>query len=98
MAVPKLALPQPLLLLGPQRLGPDALLAADRLIVAQVAQSFDTDRMRLVDLIVCVSVAVDPRGGQVGKDAGYSDLESGCLRSRARQRPIRSSSPRSTTS
>jgi 5-formyltetrahydrofolate cyclo-ligase len=37
------------------------------------------DQVEPVDLIVCGSVAVDRRGGRVGKGGGYSDLELGLL-------------------
>ena len=35
--------------------------------------------MRLVDLIVCGSVAVNPQGARLGKGAGYPDIEVGLL-------------------
>jgi 5-formyltetrahydrofolate cyclo-ligase len=33
------------------------------------------DELKTIDLVVCGSVAVNRRGGRVGKGGGYSDLE-----------------------
>lgn len=75
MAVPKLAAPSPFLLLDPRRLTVDPRQAADRETAAAIAPLVDTGQMRPVGLIVCGSVAVNPRGARLGKGAGYSDLE-----------------------
>jgi 5-formyltetrahydrofolate cyclo-ligase len=64
MAVPRLVEPKPFL-----RLGRDAT------IKARDARRVGIDEAERVDLIVCGTVAVNPKGVRVGKGGGYSDLE-----------------------
>lgn len=64
MAVPRLVEPKPFL-----RLGRDAT------IKAQDARPVAVEDVEHVDLIVCGTVAVNPKGVRVGKGGGYSDLE-----------------------
>lgn len=75
MAVPKLAEPLPFYLLDPAALSVSPDEAASKNVAAQVARQIGVDDMRLVDLIVCGSVAVNRRGVRLGKGAGYSDIE-----------------------
>ncbi|MEF8839319.1 MAG: 5-formyltetrahydrofolate cyclo-ligase, partial [Haloarculaceae archaeon] len=48
--------------------------------LAEAGEQVGPDEMDPVDLIVSGSVAVDERGGRVGKGEGYSDLEFAMLR------------------
>jgi 5-formyltetrahydrofolate cyclo-ligase len=64
MAVPRLVDAKPFL-----RLGRDAT------IKARDARSVAIEELEHVDLIVCGTVAVNPKGVRVGKGGGYSDLE-----------------------
>jgi 5-formyltetrahydrofolate cyclo-ligase len=59
MAVPKLAENPPCYLLDPHNLPVPPEEAADRKVAARVAQKIGTSEMRLVDLVVCGSVAVN---------------------------------------
>jgi 5-formyltetrahydrofolate cyclo-ligase len=64
MAVPRLAEPKPFL-----RLDRDATIKARGALLVAV------EELEHVDLIVCGTVAVNPKGVRVGKGGGYSDLE-----------------------
>ncbi len=75
MAVPKLAEAQLFYLLDPARLSVPPEDAASKNVAAKVGRKVDVDEMRPVDLIVCGSVAVNPRGVRLGKGAGYFDIE-----------------------
>jgi 5-formyltetrahydrofolate cyclo-ligase len=79
MAIPRLAEPEPFILLDPAALpvGPD--IAADRHEAMRFAQRIDVDDMRPVDLIVTGSVAVNTAGARIGKGAGYGDIEAALL-------------------
>ena len=43
-------------------------------------RSVRPEDMKPIDLIVCGTVAVNPRGARIGKGGGYSDLEYGLAR------------------
>ena len=79
MAVPKLAAAEPFYLLDPQNLPVPASEAADRTVAARIALGVSIGQMRVIDLIVCGSVAVNERGVRLGKGAGYSDIEMALL-------------------
>jgi 5-formyltetrahydrofolate cyclo-ligase len=75
MAVPMLADALPFYELDPEVLPVTPAEAADRELAAQVGRKVAVAEMRPVDLVVCGSVAVSPRGTRLGKGAGYSDIE-----------------------
>jgi 5-formyltetrahydrofolate cyclo-ligase len=75
MAVPKLATPRPFYLLDPESQAEPFDVAATGEGAARLAPTIDVATMRLVELIVCGSVAVNRHGVRVGKGAGYSDIE-----------------------
>ena len=79
MAVPKLAAPEPFYLLDPHNLPVPATEAAERTVAARIAPSISISEMRVIDLVVCGSVAVNERGARLGKGAGYSDIEMALL-------------------
>lgn len=79
MAVPKLAAAEPFYLLDPHNLPVPASEAADRTVAARMAPSISISEMRMIDLVVCGSVAVNERGARLGKGAGYSDIETALL-------------------
>ncbi|WP_135829964.1 5-formyltetrahydrofolate cyclo-ligase [Halorussus halobius] len=66
------------------RLDPDEIDDVDHATTVGGSSELGTqvgpDEMERVDLIVSGSVAVDDRGGRVGKGEGYSDLEFAILR------------------
>lgn len=75
MAVPKLADAKPFRLLDPATLAVPPAEAAAHETARIVGRRVGVDEMEPVDLVVCGSVAVNPRGVRLGKGAGYSDLE-----------------------
>jgi 5-formyltetrahydrofolate cyclo-ligase len=75
MAVPRMATPQPFFLLDPATLTVPPEQAAEKKGAAQVARRVGVEDMRLIDIVVCGSVAVNRSGARIGKGAGYSDLE-----------------------
>jgi 5-formyltetrahydrofolate cyclo-ligase len=83
MAVPRLRTAEPFLALDPA-----ALTVAPR-AAASISGSSEHGRptaigdLPRIDLIVCGSVAVDPKGKRIGKGGGYSDLEFALLRETA---------------
>ena len=78
MAVPRLALDPPFLLLHPGRLadgGVSLRTAATIKGSSRHGVPIALDELERLDLIVCGSVAVDRHGRRIGKGGGYSDLE-----------------------
>ncbi|MFE7134510.1 5-formyltetrahydrofolate cyclo-ligase [Streptomyces sp. NPDC057638] len=78
MAAPKLAAPKPFYHLAPDSIG-DPAEAADRRTAVRLARPVDVQDIPPVDLVVCGSVAVNPKGVRLGKGAGYADIEVGLL-------------------
>jgi 5-formyltetrahydrofolate cyclo-ligase len=79
MAVPRLSATEPYYVLDPAALAISPAEAARHDVAARVAPLTGTDGMRLPDLIVVGSVAVNPQGARLGKGAGYSDIEMALL-------------------
>jgi 5-formyltetrahydrofolate cyclo-ligase len=75
MAAPKLAAAEPFYLLDPRNLPMPMTEVAERTVVTRIAPSISLNKMRVIDLIVCGSVAVNEHGARLGKGAGYSDIE-----------------------
>jgi 5-formyltetrahydrofolate cyclo-ligase len=75
MAVPRLAEPKPFYRLDPAVVTAPPETAASSLGAASYAEDVGLDEMRMVDLVVCGSVAVNRNGVRIGKGAGYSDIE-----------------------
>ncbi len=75
MAVPRLASLHPFYDLDPGVLALPYEQSASSKGAAGAAPTIGLADMHPVDVIVCGSVAVDPRGVRIGKGAGYSDLE-----------------------
>jgi 5-formyltetrahydrofolate cyclo-ligase len=75
MAVPRLSAPKCFLHLDPARLRGRIARAATIGGAAKLGTPVGPDALGHIDLIVAGSVAVDLRGGRVGKGGGYSDLE-----------------------
>ncbi|HEY3098405.1 MAG TPA: 5-formyltetrahydrofolate cyclo-ligase [Methylomirabilota bacterium] len=75
MAVPRLSAPKCFLHLDPARLRGRLAQAATIGGAAKLGTPVGPDALGHIDLIVAGSVAVDLRGGRVGKGGGYSDLE-----------------------
>ena len=44
-------------------------------MAARIALGISISEMRMIDLVVCGSVAVNERGARLGKGAGYSGIE-----------------------
>lgn len=74
MAVPRLTGEKCFVELDPARIS-DHRLASSIRGAAQLGRLVHPDEMRLIDLIVCGSVAVNRTGARLGKGGGYSDLE-----------------------
>jgi 5-formyltetrahydrofolate cyclo-ligase len=75
MAVPRLRTTKCFLRLDPGRLGRRRAGAATIGGAAKLGEPVGPDALGHIDIIVAGSVAVDRRGGRVGKGGGYSDLE-----------------------
>jgi 5-formyltetrahydrofolate cyclo-ligase len=75
MAVPRLARERCFLRLDPARLGGRLAEAATIGGASRLGEPVAPRALGRVDLVVAGSVAVDRRGGRVGKGGGYSDLE-----------------------
>jgi 5-formyltetrahydrofolate cyclo-ligase len=75
VAVPRLAAPEALLCLDPDRLTVPPRKAASIRGAASVGVPTRFEEMAPVDLIVCGTVAVNRRGVRIGKGGGFSDLE-----------------------
>jgi 5-formyltetrahydrofolate cyclo-ligase len=74
MAVPRLRERRPFVLLDPARLQvPPRSAASIRGMGA--GRPVSVRQVRLLDLVVCGSVAVNHEGARIGKGGGYSDLE-----------------------
>src|SRR5262249_31674941 len=80
MAVPRLRELECFIELDPSRLGKNINAASSIEGAFRFGRSVGPDRMRSIDLIVCGTVAVNPRGARIGKGGGYSDLEYGLAR------------------
>jgi 5-formyltetrahydrofolate cyclo-ligase len=75
-AQPRLRDERPFLRLDPAAIPPDEFDRAPTVShVDDYATPVGPDDVPRLDLIVCGSVAVDERGGRVGKGEGFSDLE-----------------------
>ena len=75
VAVPRLREGRPFLALDPRRLAVTARAAASIRGAASHGRPVTVGQVRPVDLVVCGTVAVNPRGVRVGKGGGFSDLE-----------------------
>lgn len=75
MAVPRLRANKPFIELDPARIKCSPHAASSIKGAAQHGRPVALSEVREIDLIVCGSVAVSPKGGRVGKGGGYSDLE-----------------------
>jgi len=75
MAVPRLRAAKCFLRLDPARLGRRLAQAATIGGAAKFGEAVGPEALGHIDIIVAGSVAVDLRGGRVGKGGGYSDLE-----------------------
>lgn len=80
MAVPRLRSEKPFLRLDPAMLPVRPRQAASIGGSARYGVAVSIEEMPRIDLIVCGSVAVDPRGVRIGKGGGFSDLEFALLR------------------
>jgi 5-formyltetrahydrofolate cyclo-ligase len=79
MAVPRLRERRPFVLLDPKRLRVDPRDAASIRGAARFGRPVRIEQMEPVELVVCGTVAVNPKGVRIGKGGGYSDLEFGLL-------------------
>jgi 5-formyltetrahydrofolate cyclo-ligase len=76
MAVPRLRTERCFIKLDPKKLGPSRLaIAASIGGAAKLGEPVTPAGLGRIDLVVAGSVAVNARGGRVGKGGGYSDLE-----------------------
>jgi len=79
MAVPKLAMDHPFVLLDPERLSVPPEVAARKNDALREGRPAQVPEMRPVDLVVAGSLAVSRSGARLGKGAGYTDIELGLL-------------------
>lgn len=75
MTVPRLRSEKPFIELVPTKLKASAYVASSIKGAAQYGRPVGLNEMKIIDLVVCGSVAVNRRGARVGKGGGYSDLE-----------------------
>jgi 5-formyltetrahydrofolate cyclo-ligase len=75
MAVPRLAEPEPFLLLDPDHLADPPRRAASIAGATRSARRVAVDDLAPVDLVVTGCVAVGEDGARLGKGGGFSDLE-----------------------
>jgi 5-formyltetrahydrofolate cyclo-ligase len=94
MAVPKLALDHPFVLLDPKRLSVPPEVAARKHNALREGRPVRVPDMHAVDLVVAGSLAVSRSGVRLGKGAGYTDIELGLLMDAGR---IGASTPIATT-
>lgn len=80
MAVPRLRAPKPFIELDPKKLKDSPYRASSIKGAAKYGRPVSLDEMEKIDIVVCGSVAVNPRGARIGKGGGYSDLEYALLR------------------
>jgi len=75
MAVPRLRSDKPFIELDPRKLKCSPRAASSIGGAARYGRAVKLEEVKPIDLVVCGSVAVNRRGGRVGKGGGYSDLE-----------------------
>jgi 5-formyltetrahydrofolate cyclo-ligase len=75
MAVPRLHEDKPFIELDPKKLKCSPYAASSIKGAAQYGRPVTLAEVKIVDLIICGSVAVNRSGARVGKGGGYSDLE-----------------------
>jgi 5-formyltetrahydrofolate cyclo-ligase len=81
MAVPRLREMKCFIELDPSRLGKKKITQASSIEGAfRFGRAVGPEKMKQIDLIVCGTVAANPKGARIGKGGGYSDLEYGLTR------------------
>lgn len=80
MAVPTLRAAKPFFELDPGKLTVSPHAASSIKGAAKYGRLVSLEEVRKIDLVICGSVAVNKKGGRIGKGGGYSDLEYGLLR------------------
>ncbi|HWO40938.1 MAG TPA: 5-formyltetrahydrofolate cyclo-ligase [Candidatus Eisenbacteria bacterium] len=75
MAVPRLRSDKPFIALDPEKLKCSPRAASSIEGASKHGRPVKLEEVKPIDLVVCGSVAVNRRGGRVGKGGGYSDLE-----------------------
>jgi 5-formyltetrahydrofolate cyclo-ligase len=80
MAVPRLRDQHPFRLLDPRRLNAEQIREAATIKGAlRHGRVVADDELPDIDLVLCGSVAVNLKGGRIGKGGGFSDIEYGLL-------------------
>lgn len=75
MAVPRLRIAEPFLLLDPELIEVTPRRAASITGADRHGRPLGVEAVPQLDLVVCGSVCVNPDGVRIGKGGGYSDLE-----------------------
>lgn len=75
MAVPRLRSDKPFIELDPKKLKCSPFAASSIKGAAEHGRPVALSEVKIVDLVVCGSVAVNRKGARAGKGGGYSDLE-----------------------